>query len=136
MKNVTFSMIKPDAVRRNIVGKIISRIENEGLSIAGIRLLTISRYQAESLYKEHTNHPRFEDLISYIASGPSIVMILKGNNAVSCLRGIIGNADPSESDAGTIRSDFGISFIENSIHATDSHESVKSEVEIFFKGVP
>lgn len=129
---LTFSLIKPDAVRRRLIGKIINRFEKAELSISAIKMIVINKEQAKELYQEHINHPAFPELIDYIVSGESIALLIKGDDAVKKLHSIIGNADPRIAKTGTIRSEFGISFIENSVHSTDSVDKVAREASIFF----
>ena len=128
-----FVMIKPDGVKRGLVGEIISRIERKGLKIVALKMLRMSLEQAKELYKEHEGKPFFEDLINYVTSGPVVAMIVEGPNAVEVVRRMIGDTDGSKAPPGTIRGDFALSKARNVVHATDSPEKVKREYSIFFK---
>jgi len=125
-------IIKPDGVKKKAVGDIISRFENAGLEIERIRVLEIDESIAHSHYFEHKGKPYFEKLISYMTSGPSIVMIIKGENAISKARELMGPTDPLKAQKGTIRSDYGSDITINSIHGSDCSESAKREINIFF----
>ena len=128
----TLVILKPDAVRRKLVGEIILRLERKNLSVEDARFLTISREVAEEHYK-HVNHlPFFESIIDYISGGPSIVLILSGENAISIVRNMLGKANALESPPGSIRGDFGICAAENLIHASDSLENASIEIARFF----
>lgn len=128
----TFSMIKPDATKRNLTGKINSYLEDAGLKIVAQKMVMLTRYQAENFYQEHSNRPFFEDLVSYIISGPVVLQVLKGKDAVTLNRKIMGSTDPQDAAAGTIRKDFGNSIEENSIHGSDNQDSAKREIKFFF----
>ncbi len=127
-----FVMIKPDAVARGLIGEIISRIERKGLKIRALKMLKMSREQAEKLYEEHKGKPFFEDLINYVTSGPVVVMVVEGPRAVEVMRRMVGATDGAEAAPGTIRGDFALSKARNVIHATDSPEKVEREASIFF----
>jgi len=127
-----FVMIKPDAVKRGLVGEIISRIERKGLKIKALKMIRMSREQAEQLYEEHRGKPFFEDLVQYVTSGPVVVMIVEGPRAVYVMRKMIGATDGAEAEPGTIRGDFALSKARNLVHATDSPEKVERESKIFF----
>ncbi|PKM79536.1 MAG: nucleoside-diphosphate kinase [Firmicutes bacterium HGW-Firmicutes-13] len=129
----TFVMIKPDGVQRNLTGEIISRIEKKGLKLAGMKMLIISRELAEKHYGEHTGKPFFEELVSFITSGPVIAMVLEGQGAVSLARGMMGKTNPSEAAPGTVRGDYGIFTGNNVVHSSDSPESAEREINFFFK---
>jgi len=129
----TFVMIKPDGVRRNLVGEIISRFEKRGLKIIGMKMVKIDRSTAEKLYEEHKGKSFFEELINYITSGPVVCMVIEGDDVVSVVRKMIGNTDPKEAPPGTIRGDYALSKAENVIHASDSEEKAKREISLFFK---
>jgi nucleoside-diphosphate kinase len=128
----TFVMIKPDGVRRNLVGQIISRFELRGLKIIGMKMLKMDKETAEKLYAEHKGKSFFEDLISYITSGPVVTIVIEGDGVVLLMRKMIGNTDPKESPPGTIRGDMAITKSENVIHASDSPEKAEKEISIFF----
>ncbi|ARM75842.1 nucleoside-diphosphate kinase [Acidianus manzaensis] len=129
---LTFVMIKPDGVKRRLIGEIISRLEKRGLNIVAMKMLRMDRETAEKLYEEHKGKSFFEDLISYILSGPVVCMVIEGDEAVSVMRKMIGATDPKEAQPGTIRGDYALSKSENVIHASDSPEKAKREMSIFF----
>ncbi len=129
----TFVMIKPDAVVRGIIGEVISRIERKGLKIVGMRMIHLSKEEAEELYSIHKDKPFFSELINFITSAPVVVMAVEGESAISVMRKIIGSTDSKEASPGTIRGDFSCSKSMNIIHASDSLESAKRELSIFFK---
>ena len=133
MSELEFVMIKPDAVKRGLIGEIISRIERKGLKIKALKMIQMSREMAEKLYEEHRGKPFFEDLVGYVTSGPVVVMVVEGPNAVQVMRKMIGDTDGSKAEPGTIRGDFALSKTRNLIHATDSPEKVEREMSIFFK---
>ncbi len=131
-KERTFVMIKPDGVRKGLVGEIISRFEKKGLVLLNLKLLSLSRDEAEELYRIHQGKPFFEPLVKYVTSGPVVVMILEGEGAVKVVRTVVGATDPQEALPGTIRGDFALTIEENIVHASDSHESYERESAIFF----
>ena len=128
----TFVMIKPDGVRRNLVGEIISRFEKRGMRIVGLKMVKMTREMAERLYEEHKGKSFYEELVSYITSGPVVAMVIEADEAVSVARKMIGATDPKEAAPGTIRGDFALSKAENVIHASDSPEKAQREMTIFF----
>ena len=128
----TFSMVKPDAVQRNLVGEIIGRFEKKGLKLVALKLLKISREMAERHYAEHVGKPFFDDLVAFITSGPVVAMIWEGQNAVQVLRTMMGKTDPQEASPGTIRGDFGLFTGNNIVHGSDSLESASREISLFF----
>ena len=128
----TFVMIKPDGYRRGLVGEIISRIERKGLRIIGMKLIKMSREQAEKLYAVHREKPFFQDLVNFVTSGPVVVMVVEGESAVDVMRIMIGPTDGRKAPPGTIRGDFALSIQENIIHASDSPENAQYELSIFF----
>lgn len=128
----TFVMLKPDCVRRKIMGEIISRIEKKGLGIVEMQLISPSREIIETHYAEHVGKPFFTELVNYITSGPVVTMRVIGENAVTNMRNLSGATNPLEALPGTIRGDFGLVINENLIHASDSSESAKRELSIFF----
>jgi len=132
-EQMEFVMIKPDAVQRGLIGEIVSRIERKGLKIRALKMIKMSREQAEKLYEEHKGKPFFEDLVNYVTSGPVVVMIVEGPRAVEVMRRMIGSTDGAEAAPGTIRGDFALSKARNLVHATDSPEKVEKEASIFFK---
>jgi len=129
----TFSIIKPDAVRRNLIGEIYSRFEKAGLVIIGSRMLKLTSEQAGGFYAEHEGKPFFEDLCSYMKSGPVMIQVLKGEDAISVNRRLMGATDPKEAAPGTIRADFAESIDANAVHGSDSPVSAEREITFFFK---
>jgi nucleoside-diphosphate kinase len=128
----TFSIIKPDATGRNIIGSINSYIEKAGLSIVAQKMIILSDRVARAFYKEHEHRPFFESLISSITSGPIVVQVLKGPNAVSAYRDLMGATNPENALPGTIRKDFAMDIERNSVHGSDSLESANREIKLFF----
>ena len=131
----TLSIIKPDATRRNLTGKINARFEERGLRIVAQRRLQLSRGQAEQFYAVHKARPFFNDLVAFMISGPVVVQVLEGDNAVALNREIMGATDPKKAAAGTIRKDFAESIEANSVHGSDSAENARAEIAFFFAGV-
>jgi nucleoside-diphosphate kinase len=131
----TLSIIKPDATRRNLTGKINSRFEERGLRIVAQRRLKLSREQAEQFYAVHRTRPFFRDLVAFMISGPVVVQVLEGENAVGLNREIMGATDPKKAGPGTIRRDFAESIEANSVHGSDSAETAQTEIAFFFAGV-
>jgi nucleoside-diphosphate kinase len=128
----SFVMMKPDAVQRRIMGKILSRFEEKGLQIVACKLLKIDESLAKEHYGEHSEKPFFNDLVSYITSSASLAMVIKGENAISLIRKIVGATNPQEADFGTIRGDFAMDMGRNIIHASDSPASAEREINLFF----
>jgi len=128
----TYVMIKPDGVKRGLIGEIIRRIENKGLRIVALKMLRLSREKAEELYSVHRGKPFFESLIEFVTSGPVVAMIVEGEEAVNVMRTLIGPTDGRKAPPGTIRGDFALSVQENIIHAADSVESAEREMWIVF----
>lgn len=128
----TFSMIKPDAVLRGIIGEVIARIERKGLKIVGMRMIRVSEDQASRLYAVHREKPFYGELVSFIRSAPVVVMAIEGESAVSVMRRLIGSTDAKEASPGTVRGDFSCSKSMNVIHASDSVENAQKELAIFF----
>ena len=128
----TFVMIKPDGVRRGLVGEVISRFEKKGLRLARARLLTIDRALAERHYTEHVGKAFFEDLLAFITSGPVLAMEWSGDGAVEVARTLMGVTDPKKAAPGTIRGDFGLVVTENVVHGSDSPASAERELSLFF----
>jgi nucleoside-diphosphate kinase len=129
----TFSIIKPDATRRNLTGAINERIERAGLRIIGQRRIKMGRQQAEGFYGVHRERPFFGSLVEFMTSGPVVVQVLEGDNAVAKYREVMGATDPAKAAAGTIRKDFAESIEANSVHGSDSPENAKTEIAFFFK---
>lgn len=128
----TLSIIKPDATRRNLTGKINSLFEEKGLRIVAQRRLHLTRAQAEGFYAVHKDRPFFNDLCEFMISGPVVVQVLEGENAVQANRDIMGATNPANADAGTIRKEFGESIEANSVHGSDSEENASIEIGFFF----
>ncbi len=128
----TFSIIKPDATRRNLTGKIIDRFETAGLSIVAQKRVLLSRGEAEGFYAEHKGRPFFGDLVAFMTSGPVVLQVLQGENAIAKNREIMGATNPANADAGTIRKDFAESIEANSVHGSDSPTSAAREIAYFF----
>ena len=132
MKQRTFTMLKPDAVKRRLTGEILTRFEKRGLKVIAAKTLMISDDLAKTHYGEHSDKPFFNDLISYITSGPVFAMVLEGDDVISLVRKMVGATNPKEADVGTIRGDYGIDTGRNIIHASDSEESAQREINLFF----
>jgi nucleoside-diphosphate kinase len=128
----TLSIVKPDGVRRNVIGDVYNRFEKAGLRIVAARMLRLSQAQAESFYGIHRERPFFRDLVSYMTSGPVLVQVLEGENAVAKNRDIMGATDPKKAAPGTIRADLAESIEQNVVHGSDSLESAAREVAFFF----
>ncbi len=128
----TLVLLKPDAVQRALVGEIVSRLERKGLRFAAMKLMRVSEELAHRHYGEHEGKPFFEDLVSFITSGPVLAMIVEGENAVSLVRGLMGATNPADASPGTIRGDLGIAIGMNLIHGSDSLESATRETALFF----
>jgi nucleoside-diphosphate kinase len=132
MTERTFSIIKPDATRRNLTGKINAVIEDAGLRIVGQRRLRLSRAQAEKFYEVHAGKPFFEELVGFMTSGPVVVQVLEGQNAVARYREVMGATNPANAAPGTIRQLYAESFTGNSVHGSDSPENATIEIRQFF----
>lgn len=132
MNQKTYVMIKPDAVRRGLIGRVVTRFEEVGLTIERMELDTLTREQAAANYAEHEGKPFYEGLVSYITSGPVVKMLISGEEAVKVCRKLMGATNPADAAPGTIRGDFGLVMDENVIHGSDSPESAEREVGIFF----
>ena len=130
----TLSIIKPDAVAKNVIGKIYSRFEDAGLRIVAAKMAHLSKEEAEGFYAVHKERPFFNDLVSFMTSGPVIVQVLEGENAVAKHREIMGATNPKEAAPGTIRADFASSIDENACHGSDSLENANIEINYFFDG--
>jgi len=128
----TLSIIKPDAVGKNIIGKIISRFEDNGLNLVAGKLIHLSDNMASGFYAEHDGKPFFDDLKKFMTSGPVFVQVLEGEDAVQKNRDLMGSTNPQEAESGTIRADFAKSIDANAVHGSDSIESAKREIEYFF----
>ena len=128
----TFSIIKPDAVAKNVIGQIYSRFEANGLQIVAAKMLHLTKAQAEGFYAEHSERGFFNDLIAFMISGPVIMQVLEGENAVLKHRDIMGATNPKDAAAGTIRADFASSIDENAVHGSDALETAAREIAYFF----
>jgi nucleoside-diphosphate kinase len=130
----TFSIIKPDATRRNLTGKINAKFEDAGLRIVAQRRIQMTQAQAETFYGVHKARPFFKDLVSFMTSGPVVIQVLEGDNAIAKNRDIMGATNPANAAAGTIRKDFAESIEANSVHGSDSAENAAIEIAYFFAG--
>ena len=128
----TLSIIKPDAVKKNVIGQILARFEKAGLRVVAARMMHLSRAEAEGFYAVHRQRPFFKDLVDFMISGPVLVQVLEGENAVAKNRELMGATDPKKADKGTIRADFADSIDANAVHGSDSAENARTEVAYFF----
>jgi nucleoside-diphosphate kinase len=128
----TFAMVKPDGVQRGLAGELIHRFERKGFKLVAAKLMRITRELAEKHYGEHRGKPFFTKLVDFIISGPVLAMVLEGEDAVAQVRAMMGATDPKKSAPGTIRADYGMSMARNIIHGSDSVESAKREIGLFF----
>jgi nucleoside-diphosphate kinase len=128
----TLSIIKPDAVAKNVIGQILSRFESGGLKIVAARMMHLSRAEAEAFYGVHRERPFFRDLVDFMVSGPIVVQVLEGENAIARNRDLMGATDPKKAAPGTIRADFAESIDANAVHGSDAPETARSEVAFFF----
>jgi nucleoside-diphosphate kinase len=129
----TFSIIKPDATRRNLTGAITAKLEEAGLRVVASKRIQMTQEQAEGFYGVHRERPFFNDLVSFMISGPVVVQVLEGDNAVARNREVMGATNPENADAGTIRKEFAESIEANSVHGSDSAENAAIEIDFFFK---
>jgi nucleoside-diphosphate kinase len=130
---MTLSIIKPDAVKKNVIGKIVSRFEDAHLKVVAAKMMQLSQSQAESFYAVHKERPFFNDLVTFMTSGPVFVQVLKGENAVLKNRDLMGATNPKEAAIGTIRKDFADSIDANAVHGSDSLENANTEIAFFFE---
>ena len=128
----TFSIIKPDAVAKNVVGQIVSRFEASGLKVIASRMKHLSRIEAEGFYGVHRERPFFKDLVEFMISGPVVLQVLEGENAIAKNRELMGATDPKKADPGTIRADFAESIDANAVHGSDAPETAAVEIAYFF----
>lgn len=128
----TLVLLKPDAVQRGLVGEIVNRLEKTGMKLTGMKLMQVSQDLANEHYGEHVGKPFFDGLVSFITSGPIVAMALEGNGAVAIVRKTMGATNPADSPPGTVRGDYGIDIGRNLVHGSDSVESAKREVALFF----
>jgi len=129
----TLVMIKPNAVRKNVIGKILDRFETAGLRIAGARLEHLSEEKCRGFYAEHDGKPFFAELVTFMSSGPAMLLALEGENAILGARGLMGDTNPEKAAPGTIRADFADNMTENAVHGSDSPDSARRELEFHFK---
>jgi nucleoside-diphosphate kinase len=132
MAEQTLSIIKPDAVERNLIGEILKRIEEAGLKIKALKMLHLTKKQAEGFYEVHKEKPFFDSLTDYMSSGPVVVAVLEGEDAIKRYRELMGATNPKEAKEGTIRKDFALDIEKNSVHGSDSEENAKKEISYFF----
>jgi len=135
MQQLTFAIIKPDAVKARTAGKIIARIEQEGFTIRAMRLVNLSQKEAEGFYAVHRERPFFASLTQFMASGPAIVMALEAPDAIKKWRTLMGATDPAKAEAGTLRKEFGASIENNATHGSDAPETASFELGYFFPGI-
>jgi nucleoside-diphosphate kinase len=128
----TLSIIKPDAVAKNVIGQIYSRFENAGLKVIAARMVQLSRAEAEGFYAVHCERPFFKDLVDFMISGPVMIQVLEGDNAILKNRDLMGATDPKKADKGTIRADFADSIDANAVHGSDGPDTAKNEIAYFF----
>tara|TARA_B100001123_G_C14584561_1_gene739468 strand:- start:1 stop:399 length:399 start_codon:yes stop_codon:yes gene_type:complete len=128
----TLSIIKPDGVEKNVIGEIYKRFEDSGLTIVEAKMLHLTREQAEGFYAVHKERPFFSDLVDYMISGPVMVQVLEGENAIEKNRELMGATNPAEADEGTIRKDFATSIEKNTVHGSDGPDTAKEEISFFF----
>ncbi|PYG00769.1 MULTISPECIES: nucleoside-diphosphate kinase [unclassified Thioalkalivibrio] len=128
----TLSIIKPDAVSKNVIGEIYSRFEKAGLKIVGARMMHLDRAQAERFYEVHKERPFFNDLVEFMISGPVMVQVLEGEDAIAKNRDIMGATNPAEAAPGTIRADYAVSIDENAVHGSDAADTAEREIAFFF----
>ena len=129
----TLSIIKPDAVEQNMIGNIIEYFERAGLNVIAAKMIHLSTDQAKTFYAVHKDRPFYQELVDFMISGPIVVMVLQGENAVARNRQIMGQTDPTKADPGTIRADFATSIERNAVHGSDSRQTAKEEINFFFK---
>ena len=128
----TLSIIKPDAVAKNVIGQIYSRFENAGLKVIAARMVQLSRAEAEGFYAVHRERPFFKDLVDFMISGPVMIQVLEGDNAIVKNRDLMGATDPKKADKGTIRADFADSIDANAVHGSDGPDTANNEIAYFF----
>jgi len=128
----TLTIIKPDAVQRNLTGKILARLEDEGFVVLGMKMVYLSKSDAERFYAVHRERPFFNDLTTFMSSGPAVPMVLQRQNAIETLRQVMGATNPAEAAEGTIRKEFALDIEKNSIHGSDSPASAATEIPFFF----
>ncbi len=129
----TLSIVKPDAVGKRVIGKILSRFEDNDLQVVAAKLVHLSKVQAEQFYAVHSERPFYNDLVNFMISGPVMIQVIEGDNAITKNRDLMGATNPSEAAAGTIRADFASSIDENAVHGSDAAETAEQEIAFFFK---
>jgi len=134
-KERTLSIIKPDAVAKNVIGKIYQRFEDQGLKVVAAKMKQLSQAEAEGFYAVHSERPFFGDLVSFMTSGPVMIQVLEGDNAITKNRDIMGATNPKEAAAGTIRADFAESIDANAVHGSDAPETAAQEIAYFFSSI-
>ncbi|MCW2888888.1 MAG: nucleoside-diphosphate kinase [Streptosporangiaceae bacterium] len=135
MSERTLVLVKPDGVRRGVVGDVISRLERKGLTIVALELRTLTRETAEEHYGEHRERPFFGELVDFITGGPLVALVVEGPRAIEAFRALAGATDPVKATPGTIRGDLALEIGENVVHGSDSSDSAKREIELFFPGL-
>lgn len=128
----TFSIIKPDAVAANVIGQILARLEQKGLKIVAMKMAHLNQAQAEAFYAVHRERPFFKDLVAFMTSGPVVMSVLEGENAIALYREIMGATDPKKAAPGTIRADFAQSIDANAVHGSDAEETARQEIQLMF----
>jgi nucleoside-diphosphate kinase len=131
----TLAIVKPDGVERKAVGKIIARIEEEGFRIVAMRMVRLSREEAEGFYAVHRERPFFADLTTFMSSGPAVVMVLEADGAIARWRAVMGATDPAKADGGTLRKQFATNIERNAVHGSDAPETAAFEISYFFPGI-
>ncbi|HZX13413.1 MAG TPA: nucleoside-diphosphate kinase [Thermodesulfobacteriota bacterium] len=131
----TLSIVKPDGVAKNLIGEVIGRFEKNGLKIIGLKMVKLSKAEAEGFYAVHKGKPFFRSLTEFMSSGPCVVMVIEGKNAISWVREIMGATDPAKAAIGTIRKDFALNIERNIVHGSDSPESASFEIRYFFNAL-
>ena len=131
----TLVLVKPDGVRRGLVGEVIGRLERKGLTLVALELRTLDRSLAEAHYGEHASKPFFGELVDFITSGPLVAMVVEGPRAIEAVRGLMGATDPVKAAPGSLRGDFALEIGQNLVHGSDSPESAQREIELFFPGL-
>ena len=131
----TLSIIKPDAVAKNVIGKIVSRFESNGLKVVNMQMKQLTEAEAQGFYAEHSERPFFGHLVSFMTSGPVVVQVLEGEGAIAKNREVMGATNPADAAAGTIRAEFALSVGENSVHGSDAPETAAEEIAFFFSGL-
>ena len=132
MTEQTLVIIKPDGVKRNLIGEVIRRFEGRDLKIIGMKMLSLGMSRAKDFYKVHEGRPFYQDLCSFMSSGPVVVMVLQGEGAVAGARVVMGATNPEDADPGTIRRDLALGHTENTVHGSDSPENARNEIDFFF----